>query len=164
MSQKIYTTKFSNIWEDLDQWKHCKTGGKGKRRDRKPKPGRCLHNESVVLRIGGRSLICSCCNNAQTSFVLVCCITFQHCPGGSWMVSWNDIGRVSHFSQINHDIHQHFHLRKIKPKFLLPSPNTKSFQKLGHPYISDSSKSFWVQLTSTFSETHYWHAIPFENN
>lgn len=103
--------------------------GKGNRRDRKPHPGRYLHNESIVQRIRGRSLNCSCCNNAQTGFVLVCCITFQHCPGGSWLVSWNDIGRGSHFSEINHDIHQHFHFTVLEPAFQWSSPYTKSYHE-----------------------------------
>lgn len=38
------------------------------------------------------------CNNAETSSVLVCCITLQQSLGVVvGMVSWNDIGRSSHF-------------------------------------------------------------------
>lgn len=111
----MYTTKSSNFRRKAS----LKTflifflhNSKEWRRDRKPYQGGHLYNESTVYRIRGGSLNCSCSNNAQTGFVLVFCITFQHCPGGSWMVSWNDIGRVSHFSQFNHNIHQHFHFTK----------------------------------------------------
>lgn len=135
-------------------------------RPRKPHPGRYLHNESILQRIRGRSLNCSCCNNAQTGFVLVCCITFQHCPGGKWLVSWNDIGRVSYFSQINHDIHQHFHYTKLEPAYLWPSPGTKScheplpicvFLKAQNPL-----RFRWQ--TGAFSEPHSWHALSFVSN
>lgn len=89
---------------------------------------------------------CYYCTNL---LALVCCITFQHCPAGNWLASWNDIGRVSHFSHMSHDIDQHFHTTIKRQHFWDQRRKHKSIK---HKTKVQSSASDIQQFQNTNDE------------